>query len=238
MRIIGSDFTSDPRPGKPITATWCRTKGKQLIVEKVEPLLNFQSFALLLASKGPWVAGFDFPFGQPQRLINDLAWPKDWKKYVEHVAGLGKRQFRATLDAYRAQQPEGEKEHLRDTDRRAKSLSPMKVYGVPVGVMFCEGTPSLLASPAAVLPFDDAADADRIVVEAYPKLVAQKVVGDATYKTDDRKKVTARQGDLRKAIMDVARTDDNTSIIRTLSVAARSRKASGSKPPSPLRQPK
>lgn len=214
MRIIGSDFTSDPRPGKPIVAAWCRVVRDTLVVETVERLVNFQSFALLLCSEGPWVAGLDFPFGQPQRLIDDLEWPPSWAEYVRAVAVSGKRSFRATLDSYRKRQPPGQKEHLRDADRRAGAISPMKLYGVPVGLMFCEGAPYLLASPASILPFLPDRDATRIVLETYPRLVVEKFVGRTRYKSDDRQKVTEEQADTRRRLIDCVRDRSRSSRVR------------------------
>lgn len=49
--------------------------------------------------------------------------------------------------------------------------------------------------------------------ETYPKLVATKVVGKASYKTDDSKKVTAEHRKVRKRIVDAIRAADE-SIIR------------------------
>ena len=111
MLIIGSDFTSDPKPGKPITAAICRISGRKLVVNEIRRLVNFQSFALLLDTEGSWTAGIDFPFGQPERLIDDLNWARKWADYVRHVARMGKREFRRTIDTYREGQPRGQKEH-------------------------------------------------------------------------------------------------------------------------------
>ena len=77
----------------------------------------------------------------------------------------------------------------------------MKIYGTPVGVMFCEGAPFLLSSQASVLPFLPNLDSKRVIVEAYPKLVATKVVGTNSYKTDSRQKVNAAQKAIRTKIV-------------------------------------
>jgi hypothetical protein len=46
---------------------------------------------------------------------------------------LGRGAFRKALDAYRASRPAGDKEHRRETDVAAGSISPQKLYGTPVG---------------------------------------------------------------------------------------------------------
>ncbi len=48
------------------------------------PLSHLQRFEALdgfgrwLAQPGPWVGGFDFPFGLPRELVEHLGWPRDW----------------------------------------------------------------------------------------------------------------------------------------------------------------
>ncbi len=214
MLIIGVDFTSVPCRQKPITAAICHLQDHRLQVEEVQRIISFQSFALLLARAGPWIAAVDFPLGQPRRLIDDLKWKTDWAGYVADIARLGKREFRATLDAYRKRQPAGEKEHLRATDRLAKSISPMKVYGVPVGLMFCEGAPFVLASQASVLPLAADRDPSRTVIEGYPRLVVEKILGKANYKSDDRNKVNDTQMLARKRILDAVLDASSKSVIR------------------------
>lgn len=215
MQIIGSDFTSDPKPGKPITVADCIAEHGVLTVTAMKQFVNFQSFALLLSSDGPWVIGLDFPFGQPERIINDLNWPRNWADYVRHVAALGKKKFRTQIDLYRKGQLKGDMEHFRDVDIKADSISPMKMYRTPVGIMFCEGSPFLLASPASVLPFLPQRDPARIILEAYPKLVATKVVGKSGYKTDNKKKVTTEQKNVRKRIIaSICDNSDSSSIKR------------------------
>ena len=214
MYVIGSDFTSAPKPGKPITVAHCQAKSRTLAVERIDSLVNFQSFSRLLNSQGPWIAGIDFPFGQPQQLIEDLNWERNWERYVRHVATLGKTDFRKTIDAYRKRQPPGRKEHRRDVDTKAGSVSPMKMYGTPVGVMFCEGAPFLVASPASVLPSLPQRDDSRIIVEAYPKLVAMKIVGKTSYKTDTKNKTTKGHQDTRRKILKAIKDSVRSAVIR------------------------
>jgi hypothetical protein len=214
MLILGIDFTSAPTSRKPITVAVCKPKQRRLSVVRIDCLVNFQSFALLLNSDGPWIAGMDFPFGQPQRLVDDLDWPRSWAGYVGHVARMGKTNFRRTINAYRKGRAVGDKEHFRATDRNARAISPMKIYGTPVGMMFCEGAPFLLASPASVLPVLPDRDSRRLVLETYPKLVAKKILGSASYKTDDPQKVTGKQRQNRAKILAALRNPSHTGAVR------------------------
>src|SRR5882757_3119967 len=62
--------------------------------------------------------------------------------------------------------PSVTRNNLRRTDTLARSLSPQKLFGIPVGKMFFEGAPRLLRS-GVTIPALQAGDPIRIVVEAY-----------------------------------------------------------------------
>ena len=205
MRIYGVDFTSAPRRAKPITVAACRFEGNTLILEGQEDLADFAAFEAFLARPGPWVAGLDFPFGLPRRLLDGLGWPADWAAVVARVAALDMAEFVALLKRYRTPRPRGNKQHLRPTDALAASASPMMLYGVPVGRMFFRGAPRLLASGASVLPCQPTAS-DRVIVEAYPALAARRWIGRASYKSDTKRKQTAERAAARRAIVDGLRS--------------------------------
>ena len=109
--------------------------------------------------------GIDFPFGQARRFIETIGWPRGWEDYVRHAQSLTRSEFRAELNAYRMTRRSGDKEHRRQTDIAAGSVSPQKLYGVPVGLMFFEGAPRLVASNVTI-PMLQYGDPKRIVVEA------------------------------------------------------------------------
>ena len=203
MRVYGLDFSSNPSAAKPITKADCVFIDATLRVVSLDPLPSWQEFALFLGERGSWFAGMDFPFGQPARLINDLAWPQDWSQYVRRVSALSKQEYAALIDGYRNGQPEGEKEHFRVIDRRAGSLSPMKMYFVPTGKMFHQGAPFLLASYCNIVPFRIDEDVTRAIVEAYPGLVARKFIGRDSYKHDTPQRQTVEH---RAARSDIVRT--------------------------------
>lgn len=186
MKIFGLDFTSAPSRIKPITCAICSLDSEHLEIEGFETFPGFDGFERFLKTGGPWVAGIDFPFGLPRQLIENLKWPLSWGNYVAKVKGMTRNDFVDLLTEYKSNRPYGDKEHRRTTDKRAGSLSPMKLYGVPVGKMFFEGAPRILKSKATVLPFMER-DSDRIIIEAYPALVARKFIGTSSYKSDDKR---------------------------------------------------
>ncbi|ATE62533.1 DUF429 domain-containing protein [Thauera sinica] len=197
--LLGVDFTSAPRRQKPITAAIGRLASGTLVLEHVEALPDWPSFEALLARPGPWLGGFDFPFGLPREAVADLGWPQDWPALVRHCAALGRGGFRAALDGHRRSRPAGRRYAHRATDLPARSHSPLKLVNPPVGLMFLEGAPRLLAAGVTVAGIL-AADPLRIALEAYPGLLARRIT-TAPYKSDDRAKQTAARRDSRACIV-------------------------------------
>ncbi len=208
MRIYGVDFTSTPSAKKPITVARCELAEDgepRLILAELARIPGFDAFRRSLRHPGPWVAGMDFPFGQPRKLLEHLArhqdWPDTWPGVVRHAASLSRQELVDLLDLYRAARPKGDKEHLRETDRRARSLSPMKIYGVPLAKMFHEGAPRLEATPCNVPPVRPTDD-DRTVLEVYPGLAARSLLGGKkSYKSDVKRKQTPARRQVRKEIL-------------------------------------
>lgn len=199
-KILGIDFTSAPGRRKPITMAQGAFADGQLRIDSVVRLTSFERFEEEIASPGPWVAGIDFPFGQPRELIRALGWPQQWKNCVSHIERMGKQSFESTVRRYSAAQPAGEKQHKRVTDRHAKSISPMKLDFQPVGKMFFQGAPRLLRSGASIVPCA-VNDSDRVIVEAYPALAAEALACTRSYKSDDRSKQTPEHEDARRHIL-------------------------------------
>ena len=187
MKIYGIDFTSAPKPSKPITCLRCKFVANELIAEELEYLSTFEEFDAALSRPGPWIAGLDFPFGLSRKFIENIGWPKEWKDYVAFAFRLGRAGFRKALEDYKEIRPAGDKEHKRKTDILAGSISPQKLYGVPVSLMFFEGAPRLINANVTV-PFLHAGDPFRIVVEAYPGVLSRDLIGRASYKSDNKKK--------------------------------------------------
>jgi hypothetical protein len=205
MRIFGYDFTSAPTRHKPITCAVCLLDNSVLHLEEIRTLTTFGEFEIALQIPGTWVAGLDFPFGQPRKLVKNLAWLETWEGYVRHVGAMTISEFERMLAQYRAPRLKGDKQHLRNADLKAESRSPMMLYGVPVGRMFFQGAPRLLNSGVSILPCRPRDDS-RIAVEAYPALVARRWIDRSGYKSDSRRKQTSAHHTARQMIVDGIRS--------------------------------
>lgn len=210
ISIFGVDFTSSPSQRKPITCARCSLSRGVLTVLDCPTLPHFSAFEAFLLQPGPWVAACDFSFGLPSELVENLRWPEGWRGYVSHIASLGKDGFVAALTSYMAARPAGAKFHLRLADKIAGARSPMMLYRVPVGKMFVEGAPRLLASGVSVEPCHPRAD-PRVMVEGYPALVARRWLGKRAYKSDDRKKQTEALTLARRDLIAAIRSPELTS---------------------------
>lgn len=206
MRVRGIDFTSRPKSRKPITCLTCELHGELLTAGELYEWDSFDGFEDALSEPGPWIAGVDFPFGQSRKFIQNIGWPDTWSAYVEYVGTLTRNNFRKILDAYRANRIAGDKEHRRKTDIAAGSISPQKLYGTPVGLMFYEGAPRL-RNASVTIPFMQSGDSDRIVVEAYPGVLARRFIGRMSYKQDNKKKQTNEQYQARRDLLHNLRSD-------------------------------
>jgi hypothetical protein len=205
VAILGVDFTSAPRRAKPIVvARGCAARGA-FVLEAIESLADWPAFERLLASPGPWIGGFDFPFGLPRTAVRDLGWPTQWEALVRHCAAMGREAFRGALDAYRATRPVGDKYPHRAADVPARSHSPIKLVNPPVALMFLEGAPRLAAAGVHI-PGLRGGDATRVAVEAYPRLAA-RALARASYKSDEARKQTPARRATRAAIVRALRRD-------------------------------
>ena len=197
--ILGVDFTSAPRPRKPITVARGRLARGGFALEAITLVADWAGFDRLLAAPGPWIGGFDFPFGLPREAVTDLRWPADWRALVAHCATLDRARFRAALDTYRSSRAVGNKYPHRATDLPAGSHSPIKLVNPPVALMFLEGAPRL-ARAGVTIPGLAAGDPRRVAVEAYPGLAARAITR-ASYKADEPRKQTAERRTARAAIV-------------------------------------
>ena len=200
MKIYGIDFTSRPKRSKPITCLECMLDGDRLQAGELTEWRSFEGFEAALERPGPWIIGIDFPFGQSRTFIENIGWPDTWQDYVQYAKALGREGFRAALNDYRAKRSPGDKEHRRATDIDAGSISPQKLYGTPVGLMFFEGAPRLREA-GVTIPGLQQGDPNRIVVEAYPGVLARKIIGRRSYKQDTKAKQTSDQYEARRYLL-------------------------------------
>lgn len=199
LKLLGIDFTSAPRRAKPITVACGHLDGARVVLDCFERCADWPSFEALLARPGPWLGAFDFPFGLPRAAVVDLGWPQTWAALVRHCTALGKPAFRTALDTYRESRPAGRRYAHRATDLPARSHSPLKLVNPPVGLMFLEGAPRLLAAVVHVPGMHDG-DAQRVAIEAYPGLLARRIT-NASYKSDERRKQTMERRAARISIV-------------------------------------
>ncbi|HLX79181.1 MAG TPA: DUF429 domain-containing protein [Burkholderiales bacterium] len=215
MKIFGVDFTSAPRKAKAITVAHGFLGKNLLSIEKIERLESFDAFEALLRYPGPWIGGFDFPFGLPRELVRDLGWPRNWRRLVAFCAGLSRREWRGILDGYRATRPAGRKYAHRATDLPAGSSSPMKLVNPPVALMFHEGAPRI-AEAGAHVPGLASGDRSRIALEAYPGLFARRILGSVSYKNDSKAKQTIGRLTARKKLLEKIPVETSEQIRRQL----------------------
>lgn len=172
-------------------------------LQAVSELVSFAEFETWLVRPGPWIAGFDFPFGLPRESVCALGWPQTWDALTRHCAALGREAFRRALDDYRASRPVGGKFCYRRGDAAAGAHSPLKLVNPPVALMFLEGAQRLVAAGVSV-PGMLAGDPARIALEAYPGYAVRRLLDSrarVSYKNDAIAKQTAAQRATRGAIL-------------------------------------
>lgn len=202
LTLFGCDFTSAPSRRKPITlATGSIDRGRVLLggIERFETLDAWRD---RLAAPGPWIGGFDLPFGLPRELVTALGWPTGWRACMAHYAGLSRDTIRAAFAGFCNARPVGGKFAHRATDGPAGSSPSMKWVNPPVAFMLHAGVPRLIDA-GVTLPGLHIGDPDRIALEAYPGLLARSVLGGTSYKSDDKARQTPERLIARKTLIHV-----------------------------------
>lgn len=201
MRLLGIDFTSRPTRRKPITVATGRLINRQLHVTSLRLLTDFASFDALLAEPGPWLAACDFPFGLPRELVSTLSWPTDWPALMQHLQSLDRPSLRSIFKAFCDARPAGNKFAHRAADLLARSSSSMKWVNPPVAYMLLEGATRLQRANITV-PGMQQGSPDKVALEGYPARLARSVIGQASYKSDERAKQTPTRQNHRQAIIE------------------------------------
>lgn len=203
MKIFGIDFTSAPSKRKPLTIADCDLERRTLRVLQVRLAPDFDAFSAHLDTRGPWVTGFDFPFGLPSDFLQAAQLPAAWCDYVATIARGGKDKFEFAVQGFIASQPELCKYPRRVTDYKSDSASPLNIVNPPVGKMFFAGAPRLLSSDVNIQPCRPNKDR-RVALETYPALAASALAGGKrlSYKSDSPAKANKARTVARQIIVE------------------------------------
>ncbi len=186
--LLGVDFSCAPSPRKPIVVARGQREGGAIRLLGLERLHTLAAFEALLAQPGPWLGGFDFPFGLPREFVDAHALGRGADAVITglHQRCGGKRMtFRALVDTWGEARPAGRCLVHRATDHAgATSSSPLQTRYVPVGFMYFEGFARLVQADVSV-PGLRAGDAQRVALEAYPGRAAHSLIGARSYKNSD-----------------------------------------------------
>ena len=189
MQLIGCDFSSSPSRRKPIVLSQGTLASGRVQLQALQTFDTLEAFADWLTQPGQWVGGFDLPFGLPRELVETLHWPTDWAACMDHYTALERTQIRGQFAAFCNARPVGGKFAHRAADRPAGSSPSMKWVNPPVAYMMHAGVP-LLRRAGVHLPGLHEGDRDRVALEAYPGLLAREILGNTSYKSDDKAKQT------------------------------------------------
>lgn len=189
--LLGCDFSSAPSRRKPIALAVGRVDRGRVLLDGVETYAELAAWQARLEqpSATPWVGGFDLPFGLPRELVVTLGWPTEWLPCIQHYASLSREDIRAAFAGFCDARPVGGKFAHRATDGPAGSSPSMKWVNPPVAFMLHAGVPRLVDAGLS-LPGLHAGDPNRVALEAYPGLLARSVLGNVSYKSDDKARQT------------------------------------------------
>ena len=203
MRLLGCDFSSAPSRRKPIVLAVGRSDRGRVVLEALEAFESLDAWQQRLQRNDgiPWVGAFDLPFGLPRELVSALGWPTDWLACMRHYASLSREEIRQAFAAFCNARPVGGKFAHRATDGPAGSSPSMKWVNPPVAFMLHAGVPRLLDAGVS-LPGLYLGDPERVALEAYPGLLARSVLGQASYKSDDKARQTPERLIARRTLIE------------------------------------
>ena len=189
MLLAGIDFSCNPSRRKPITVATGRLDRRRLALDDVAEITTLAAFEAWLGSPGPWLGGFDFPFGLPRAFVDANAFGATAAEVIATVRGrcATRMAWRAFIDAWGNAQPAGARLLHRRTDAAAEptSTSPMQTRYVPVGLMYYEGVGRLIDAGVSVPGLRHGGDPARVALEAYPRRLAHALVARRSYKNGD-----------------------------------------------------
>ena len=199
-QVIGCDFSSSPSKKKSIVFSIGSSNNKRIVLSKIEQIDSLDGFSAWLKANKNWVGAFDLPFGLPRELVETLNWPTNWQACMAHYASLSREEIRSTFKSFCDARPVGGKFAHRATDLPAGSSPSMKWVNPPVAYMLHAGVPRLIEAGVHIPGLHDG-DAQRVALEAYPGLLAKEILGNRSYKSDDKAKQTPERLIARKDLV-------------------------------------
>ena len=187
--LAGIDFSCNPSRRKPVTLALGHLHDAVLKLERLDNFDTLDAFSAWLATPGPWLGAFDFPFGLPRAFVDATALGNTTEAVIATVRARcpTRMQWRAFIDTWGNTQPAGQRLLHRRTDTALKGLSstsPLQTRYVPVGLMYYEGMARLVDAGVSV-PQMCPGDPQRVAVEGYPGLLAHELIGRRSYKNKD-----------------------------------------------------
>lgn len=218
LRVYGVDFSSAPTSKKPIAVAvghfeWGGDEPMTLTLERFDWLVSLAEFEEFLQRPGPWLGGFDLPFGQPRELANHYNWPLNWSDFVEFFTHEPRESLRMAFRDWCAGRPVGSKFAWRQADKPAGSSPAMRWTNPPVAWMMQAGIGRMKAAglvfPAHHHPpqawsapgrLADHQTLARLALEAYPGFSARQVTRQS-YKSDEPGRQTLERLRARESIL-------------------------------------
>ncbi len=207
--LVGCDFSSSPTARKAIVCAQGSQVRGRLVLHGLVKLHTLDAFSEWLLQEPAWVGAFDIPFGLPREVVEALGWPPVWEACIRHYASLTREDIRSRFAAFCNSRPAGGKFAHRATDLPAQASPSMKWVNPPVAFMLHAGVPRLLDAGvymAGLQPAPDASEPLRVALEAYPGLIAKAVLGNRSYKSDDKSKQTPERLIARKDLLNALET--------------------------------
>jgi len=203
--LVGCDFSSSPSKRKPIVIAIGSSKQGRVHLQEILRFDTLDAWSSWLKIPQDWIGGFDLPFGLPRKLVESLQWPNNWLACTEHFSAMSRDTIRQHFKAFCDARPVGQKFAHRKTDGPAGSSPSMKWVNPPVAFMLHAGVPRLLDAgvtfPGFDTPHQEQMASKRIALEAYPGLLARELVGNRSYKSDDKAKQTPDRLIARKQLL-------------------------------------
>jgi hypothetical protein len=171
-------------------------------LDEIRGLVSLQDFETFLNESGPWLGGFDLPFGQPRTLIEHEGWPTEWSEFVEFYCAQPRNLLRDTFRSWCDARPAGDKFAWRKADKPAGSSPAMRWTNPPVAWMMHAGIGRMLAA-GLLFPahrHGTSGPHNRIALEAYPGFTARRVCR-TSYKSDSAARQTPERAANRQAIL-------------------------------------